>query len=150
MGVEFVADSNFQKEIRGFLSIDNLASHLRSVHDSHLDHEIPAQLKYWLQADGPVELFVWRHNDGEVSRFQVLLLENFLEWEDGKGVRTGRILTKRNLDTPLFSEDEYMFQIDDSVDTEKLQSSSQLIQCIRGELLPREALEFMTTKLDIK
>jgi len=150
MGVEFVADSKFQKEIRVFLSIDNLASHLRSVHDSHLDLEIPAQLKYWLQADGPVELFVWRHNDGEVSRFQVLLLENFLEWEDGKGVRTGRILTKRNLDTPLFSEDEYMFQIDDSVDTEKLQSSSQLIQCIRGELLPREALEFMTTKLDIK
>ncbi|GAB4015362.1 MAG: hypothetical protein Fur0010_14320 [Bdellovibrio sp.] len=147
LGVEFVQDKKFQSKLQDFLSVENMAKHLRPVHEANLDLELPAQLKYWLQADGPVEVFVWRHNDGEISRFQILLLQSFVEWEDGKGVRSGKILTKRNLETPLFSEDEFMFQIDEGLDEQKVLMARHLVESMSDELLPAEALQFVHRKL---
>lgn len=147
LGIEFSKNKNFQSELSEFLSVNSLAKQLRAIHEANLDLELPAQLKYWLQADGPVEVFVWRHNDGEISRFQILLLQSFVEWEDGKGVRSGKILTKRNLETPLFSEDEFMFQIDEGIDEQKLTMARQLVASINDGLLPIEALQFLERKL---
>lgn len=93
---------------------------MRPIHNSGLEMEMPSNLKYWLRADGPAEIFVWHHNDGEVSRFQVILLDRFLEWEDGKGLKTGEVMGKKDLDTPLVQEDEFLFRFNDQIDEDIL------------------------------
>ena len=147
LGVEFNINDTFDGEIKNFLSIDNIISGMRPVHRNSMDLELPSNLKYWLQADGPVEVFVWRHNDGEVARFQVIMLDNFIEYEDGKGLKSGQVLTKRDLDTPLVKEDEFLFQIDQVLDEDKLSFAQQIVSKLPEGFLPEEAKEFLQVKL---
>src|SRR5690606_15700104 len=125
----------------------NLVTCLRPVHALNHGPELPTGLKYWLQADGPVEIFVWRYNDGEISRFQFILLDAFVEWEDGKGIKTGKVLTKRDLDTPLICEDEFLVQMDPGVSSTHLDFARRIVAPISQELLPNDAREFLLLKL---
>ena len=84
---------------------------------------------------------------GELSQFQVLLLENFVEWQDGQGVKTGRIMSKRNVDTPLLDEDELVFRVDEGLDEEKVQRVRTLVEKIPGDLMTADAKEFLLLKL---
>jgi hypothetical protein len=147
IGVEFSSENGFDKEVKNFLSIENMVDSLRPIHDFNLELEIPANLKYWLRADGPFEIFVWRHNDGELSRFQVLMMENFVEWEDGIGVKTGRIVSKRDLDTPLITEDELVFSVDEGVNGDLIEMALDVLNNIGPEFLPTEANDFLRMKL---
>ena len=74
LGLAFNHCAQFDKEIRNFLSVDQFVQSMRPLHRLAIDMDLPAHLKYWLQADGPIEIFVWRHQDGETSRFQMILL----------------------------------------------------------------------------
>lgn len=147
LGVAFDKDGGFPQSVEKFLCVENIIAGMRALHKIDLDLEIPANLKYWLRSDGPVELFVWCHNDGELSRFQVIVRENFLEWEDGKGVKTGRVLTQRDLDTPLSPEDEFVFTMDHSSCPYKVELASSVIEAIPEELLTSEAQHFLLRKL---
>ncbi len=149
IGVSFNLDKTPRTELESFLSLDNIVSSMRPVHNNPFDLELPSNLKYWLRADAPVEIFVWRHNDGELAKIHVILLNNLLEWEDGKGLRTGRVLSKRDLDSPLVSEDEFMFEIDQSVDPEKLQFAQSVVSRLGAQHMPTEALEFIKLKLGV-
>jgi hypothetical protein len=130
-----------------FLSTDWILSRMRRVDTLDMGLEIPSNLKYWLQADGPVELFVWRHSDGEISRFHLILFDQFIEWEDGQGLRSGRVIQKRNMETPLISEDEFLFEMDQHVDLKKLQFGQSVFKGIGPELLPAEVVDFLLLKL---
>ena len=121
--------------------------HLKPLHKVDGGLELPAKLKYWLRSDGPAELFVWQHGDGELSKFQVLFMETFVEWEDGHGLKTGRILSKRNVDSPLINEDECVFRMDQSAEEEKLNRVKDLVDLIPGELLPTETKTFIARQL---
>jgi hypothetical protein len=148
IGVEFQKRQEVLEKVQSFLHIEEMVKRLKPLHkvvDGGL--EIPARLKYWLRADGPVELFVWQHSDGEVAKFQVLFLENFVEWEDGPGFKTGRILSKRNVDTPLVNEDEWVFKIDRDIDLEKLAKIKELTSLIASDLLPSEVQAFLVRQL---
>jgi hypothetical protein len=147
LGLSFIADEEQSLRITQFLSIEKVVKSMRSVHNSDFGLEIPSNLKYWLQADGPVELFVWRHNDGEVSRIHFILFDEFIEWEDGTGLRTGRVIQKRDMDTPLLSEDEFLFEIDAHIDPIKLNFGRTVVNALTTHHLPQEALDFLTLKL---
>lgn len=147
LGVSFELNEKKVLELEEFLSIEHIVSRLRCVHQGDFGLEIPANLKYWLQAEGPVELFVWRHTDGEISRFNLILFDEFVEWEDGKGLSTGRILQKRDMDTPLLSEDEFLFELDTEVDSRKCQFGQSVIEAIDEQMIPREGLDFLVRKL---
>ncbi|MBK25315.1 MAG: hypothetical protein CME70_15075 [Halobacteriovorax sp.] len=146
LGIAF-DDKLTQKEIPAFLSIENIVAGMRPVHDSGLDIEMPNNLKYWLRADGPVEVFVWEHNDHETSRFQIIMMDSFVEWEDGKGLRTGNVINKRNVETPLNAEDEYIFEIDQSCDEEKIKFASRIISHIPKNFLPENVTSFLSIKI---
>ena len=75
LGVEFKLDNKFNKSIRSFLGVDNILKGLRAIHDGPLDIDLPSNLKYWLRSDGQFEVFMWRHNDGEISKFQILFMD---------------------------------------------------------------------------
>lgn len=147
LGVEFSTSANSRDEIDKFLKIDALASHLKPVHQVDYGVDLPAKLKYWLRADGPVEVFIWQHADGELAKFQILIMENFVEWEDAKGLKTARVISKRDVDTPLINEDEFVFRIDPSIDDIKIGRAAKLIQGIKPDSLPSMALDFVAMKL---
>ena len=74
-------------------------------------------------------------------------MENFVEWEDGKGLKTARVISKRDVDTPLINEDEIVFRIDDSVDEFKTTRAHKLVSGLDESQVPPSALKFMLMKL---
>ena len=147
LGIEFVKRREILEKIQAFLNIQEIVKRLKPLHKVEGGLEIPPRLKYWLRSDGPVEIFVWQHGHGEIANVQILFLEVFVEWEDGVGLKTGRILSKRNVDSPLLTEDEWVFKIDQDLDVEKLNKVKELIGLIPHDLLPTEAQTFMVRQL---
>jgi hypothetical protein len=147
VGVEFLKRREVQERVQSFLGLEEIVKRLKPLHKVSDGLEVPAKLKYWLRSDGPVELFVWQHSDGEVAKFQLLLLDIFIEWEDGLGLKTARILSKRNVDTPLVNEDEWVFKMDMNLDAEKLQKAKDLVSLIPSDLLPSEVQSFLMRQL---
>jgi hypothetical protein len=147
IGVEFAKKRDVLEKVESFLQMEQMVKRLKPLHKVDGGLEIPARLKYWLRSDGPVEVFVWQHGDGEMAKAQVLFMETFVEWEDGVGVKTGRILSKRNVDSPLLTEDEWVFQIDQNIDGDKLTRIKDLISHITDDLLPVEVRTFLARQL---
>lgn len=147
IGVEFHKKREIMEKVQSFLRMEEMVKRLKPLHKVDDGLEIPARLKYWLQSDGPVEFFIWQHADGEIAKIQVLFMETFVEWEDGLGIKTGRILSKRNVDSPLVSEDEWVFNMDQNTDAQKLERVKDLTNLITGELLPSEIKTFLVRQL---
>lgn len=147
LGIEFIKRREVTENVQKFLNLNEMVKRLKPLHKVEGGLEIPARLKYWLRSDGPVEVFVWQHNDGEIAKVQVLYLEVFVEWEDGVGLKTGRILSKRNVDSPLINEDEWVFKIDPDADIQKLDRVKELVRLIPSELLPSEVQTFIVRQL---
>jgi hypothetical protein len=70
-----------------------------------------------------------------------------VEWRDGVGLKTGRVMSKRNVDTPLLEEDEVVFRMDEGIDDNKLQRARELVEKLTEELLSPYAQEFLLMKL---
>jgi hypothetical protein len=147
LGVEFSTQASVRQEVDSFLDIIEVAKVMKPVHKLDYGVELPAKLKYWLRADGPVEIFVWQHSHGDLAKFQILIMENFVEWEDGKGLKSARVISKRDVDTPLISEDEFVFKIDDSIDDSKVERAFILADHIDTDLMSSDALDFIKMKL---
>ncbi len=147
MGVEFSSAQSIREAVDKFLGPENIAKYLKPVHDMEYTNDLPANLKYWLRADGPVEVFIWQHSDGELSKFQILVMENFVEWQDGEGLKTARVLSKRDIDTPLLTEDEFVFKMDDHLDEAKIQLARELVNAIPENVLSVEVLQFLQLKI---
>ena len=94
-----------------------------------------------------MEVFVWQHGDGEIAKFEMILMENFVEWEDTKGLKTGRVISKRDIDTPLLSEDEFVFQMDASADAEKVSRAARLTNHMTEDLMDANVVRFINLKL---
>jgi hypothetical protein len=147
IGLSFDSSISFEEKMRNFLSFDNIVSHIKPLHKSEMTLDLPNNLKYWLKSDGVLEIFVWEHTSSGISRFQILVMEHFIEWEEGVGLRTGRIMTQRDLDTPLSLEDEFVFQIDDGAVQDKIEMALGVVRKIHSEHLPLEARDFLVYKL---
>lgn len=147
IGMSFESSISFEEKMRSFLSFDNIVAHIKPLHKNELSVELPNNLKYWLKADGVLEIFVWEHTSSGISRFQILMMEHFIEWEEGIGLRTGRIMTQRDLDTPLSLEDEFVFHIDEGALQDKIDMALGVVRKINTEHLPIEARDFLVYKL---
>ncbi len=147
IGLSFDSSISFEEKMRSFLSYDNIVSHIKPLHKNELTLDLPNNLKYWLKADGVLEIFVWEHSSSGISRFQILIMEHFIEWEEGVGLRTGRIMTQRDLDTPLSLEDEFVFQIDENAVSQKIEMALGVVKKISTDHLPLEARDFLVYKL---
>ncbi len=149
LGVLFSESIDLERKLKKFLSVENIIAGMRPVHDSDLGLDLPANLKYWLRADGPVELFVWQHIDGELSKFQFILLNNFLEWKDGVGLRSGRVISKEDFETPLSFEDEFVFEFEDQVNGDAVGMALGVIDKVPESFLNKDVIHFLRTKIDL-
>ncbi|AUN98465.1 hypothetical protein C0V70_10180 [Bacteriovorax stolpii] len=147
LGLAFDSSISFEEKMRSFLSFDNIVSHIKPLHKTDMSIDLPNNLMFWLKADGVLDLYVWEHASAGISRFQILMMEHFIEWEEGVGLKTGRVMTQRDLDTPLSLEDEFVFQIDDSVVAEKIEMALGVVRKISDDHLPTDAKEFLIYKL---
>jgi hypothetical protein len=147
LGIAFDSSISFEEKMRSFLSFDNIVAHIKPLHKTDLSLDLPNNLKYWLKSDGVLDVYVWEHTSQGISRFQILMMEHFIEWEEGTGLKTGKVMTQRDLDTPLSLEDEFVFQMDDSMVTEKVEMALGVVRKISEEHLPRDAKEFLILKL---
>lgn len=147
LGIEFAKRREVLQDVQNFLAMDEMVKRLKPLHKVDQGLDFPPKLLYWLRSDGPVEVFVWQHNSGEMAKCQILFLDTFVEWEDGAPLKTGRILSKRNVDTPLMNEDEWVFQIDQNLDLEKLEKVKTLVGSLNDDLLPQEVRTFIARQL---
>jgi len=147
LGVAFLPESI--EKIATLLDIERLTLSVRPLHHENELVNFPDNLKYWLRADGPCELFVWRHPHGEFARFQVIILDQFIEWEDGLGIKTGKIKSIRDVETPLSSQDELYFDCDDEMAPERVCLANRFISAINPSFLSAECTEFLKLKLTL-
>lgn len=147
LGVEFSNKTSQRDNVNSFLSIDAFSNALKPLHSERLDLDLPTKLKYWLHSDGPAQIFIWQHSDGELSKFQIILMENFIEWTDGQGLMTGRVISKRGIETPLIDEDEFVFKIDPNLDSEKKNRFKEFVSKIDSNKLTKETVSFLSLKL---
>jgi hypothetical protein len=147
LGVRFLNIPKIKQDVVEFLSISNIVKNFRPLHREDFDLDLPNDLKYWLRSDGPMEIFLWQHNDKELAKIQFILMENFIEWQDGKGLQTGIVIRKEALETPLFDTDEFTFEIDQIVDEEKLQLAKNITQALDESHLTHEVISFIKLKL---
>ncbi len=147
LGISFDSSISFEEKMRAFLSFENIVAHLKPLHKTNIAMDLPNNLKYWLKSDGVLDLFVWEHTAHGISRFQVMIMEHFIEWEEGLGLKSGKIMTQRDLDTPLSFEDEFVFQIDATTVSDKLEMALGVVRLIPEIQLPLDAKEFLITKL---
>ncbi|WP_412473415.1 PilZ domain-containing protein [Halobacteriovorax sp. YZS-1-1] len=147
IGVEFVKSDIFDKSLLNFLSVSNVSKNLRPIHEYDEQMDLPIGLKTWLRCDGPFEIFVWHHRDGEISKIQILMMDSILEWTDGEGIQTGKVLSVRPSDKPLTHEEEIEFLIDSPIDQDKLEFANELVQHIPESLISEGDLKFLTRKI---
>jgi len=148
IGISFDENASFDAQLQELLSPKSVAEVLRVV-DPELGLDMPSNLKLWLTADGPIDLYVWQHSHGEIARFQIVLMENFVEWEDGKGLKSGRVMSKRNVDTPLLNEDEFIFQLEDELSSERVEMAKALVMALKENKIKEETKNFLLRKLGI-
>ena len=150
LGVAFVENKTMRKNIGDFFSVDNMIAGLRLIDEEEFDLKLPTNLKYWLQNDEAMEIFIWCHSDGEISAFQILLLGDFVEYKDGKGLKSGKVIKRRELDTPLVQEDKFYLQMDQAIDEAKLKFAQNIVNKL-GEknLCPLEIIDFLKIKLGL-
>jgi hypothetical protein len=147
LGVEFIKRQENAESIKKFLTISEIVKKIKPVHQLKVGMDIPAKLKYWLRSDGPVDIYVWQHPDGEWSEFQILMFDTFIEWKDGIGIKTGKLMSKRNIDTPLLTEDEWVFHFDSELDDFKMTRGKQLIEALDLTLWNEGIQQFILRKL---
>ncbi|MGB0453558.1 MAG: PilZ domain-containing protein [Bacteriovoracaceae bacterium] len=136
-----------REKLDNILSLETISRNLRAIHKTEMGINIPSNLKIWLRTDGPVEIFYWTHNDNEFQKIQILVLDQYFEWEDGKGISTGEILSLKNIESPLNQSDEYSVSIDSDVNDDCLKKVSRLIENVASDILPDDAKNFLRCKL---
>ena len=147
LGVAFEGGDPLHETIRSFMSHENVARNMKPIPFLELDYDIPNDLNLWLRGDGPSDLFLWKYKDEAISKFQLILMNTFIEWEDGKGLMTGTVRTQRSLDMPLSEKDEVVFKVDEGQDESKVQFAIQVVSQLGTDKLEREGQDFIMRKL---
>lgn len=146
-GIEFKDEPNFQKSFGVHFSNEMIVQKIKPIHERDESIEIPVKMKIWLHADGPIEVFVWQHSNGEIQSFQLIKLNSFVEWSDSNALRSGRVISKRNIDTPLFSEDEILFKFNYDLDRNMVEDFLNMVELIPEVHWNKTIKDFVMLKL---
>ena len=148
LGVEFAKNCSLKKNIHTFLGFDNTVGNLRVLHrQGQFRMDFPTNLKYWLKSDGPFEMLVWVHDNGGISRFQVIFMDGFVEWrEEEKGPETGMMSYLKSTGRPS-CEEEFLLEFESPRDRGKIILASRLMDRITEDHLPTDVLDFLRKKM---
>jgi hypothetical protein len=154
-GLRFEMPETEQAKFEDFFSLENIVNKMRPLHNPSVgpgpEAELPNSLKYWFKADGAMELFVWMHDHGGHSGIQLILMEDYIEWQDGKGLFTGKKIDKetKTLSTPLTENEELLIEFDDGVVKEKTEKAQRFFSFFNKKHLPELEIEFLRSRLHL-
>ena len=148
VGGTFERGQVFEQKIHSFFCVENILKGLRPLHLQEVERGLPANLKYWFKSDGSVEFFVWRGSNKRISSFQGIILDKFFEWEEGRGIWTGRILKHQDLETPLDCQEEFFFEEDATVNPFVVDFAHKVFSQLPREYLTDDDREFILFHLD--
>ncbi|MCB9091572.1 MAG: PilZ domain-containing protein [Halobacteriovoraceae bacterium] len=149
MGIHFDDGAILREKISNFLNIENFVGKMKALHQEKYGIKRPNGLRYWLKADGAAEIFVWSSDNSEVAKFQIIVLGSFVEWIQGEGMRTGEVVSRRDTDIPLISEDEFAFHLDNEVSMRKIYEAHRLMENIPEQYMDNEISEFIIRNLRV-
>ncbi len=144
LGVRFFQDKKLKKGLNEFLGPKSLIKGIKNICDLEID--LPSGLKAWTCSDTGFETFVWCHENGGISGFQILFAGNIVEWREEHNIRTGEILYLRSRNGPL-NEEEFLFDFECVVDETKLSFAKKLIGLVTEKHLPKNVLMFIRSIL---
>lgn len=148
LGLEFTNKNMIESKIDDFMCVDHFIPHLKALHKEKYQFDIPHGLTTWLRAEGPLELFIWSFRSGEIAKFQVIIFRNFIEWQDGVGIKTGKTYTQRSLNEASLQSErtEWYFNVDKVKDYSKIASAKNFISKIQDSHLSTELKSFLLRK----
>lgn len=147
IGLSFDSSIALEKKLKDFFSLDHVLSHLRPMHDNLESRDLPQNLKYWFKSDGVLEIFVWNNEFGVIAHFQIIFMDHFLEWTYSNGMKTGRVMTQRSLETPLSDEGEFTFQMDAKINMSRIELARGLFDRISPQLFLDNDLRIIRDKI---
>ena len=149
-GIEFQLDEKNKIMLEKLLAAEAISKQFKPIHDIlpkiRPDFELPQGLFLWLRAEGPFEIFAWKNNN-EIYRFQILMLNQFVEWRQDSDRLTGQIQFRRESELPLTLEKECLFVFDPRPNQTLINKAKDLIIPINQQILPRETQNFFIEKL---
>lgn len=142
---ELFLEVHLLKNIKKLFALETLLLGMRLLKREDIPSEIPLDLCYWLRSDGLVEIFVWEHSDTEISAFQILFLDRVIEWRDGEGISTGKILKREEVEVPL--GEKLLVSFETCPLEEDLERGLFILEHLEEGILPEVVLDFMELKV---
>ncbi len=93
-GLKFTTKALQQQIAETVLDIGQLVSNMRALH-LNVAQEKPLNLKYWFQANGPLEWLIWSGYQESLSSCLWIYSHFFVQWNSREGIKTGRIYRQR-------------------------------------------------------
>jgi hypothetical protein len=149
-GIEFQLDGPNLNLLKKLLASEAISKQFKPIHEIlpkvRPDFELPQDLFLWLRAEGPFEIFAWKKNN-EIYRFQILMLNQFVEWRQELDQLTGHIQFRRESELPLTLEKECLFVFDPRPDSALITKAKDLLSQINHRILAQNIQDFFLQKL---
>ena len=146
LGVMFSQNVELKRSLHKFLGPENLIKGIKNICDLEID--LPLGLKSWTRSDAGFEIFVWCHENGGISGFQILFAGNIVEWREEQNLRTGEILYLRSRNG-LLDEEEFLFDFEYLSNKTKLSFARKLINLVTEKHLSKDVLTFIRSRLSL-
>ena len=131
-----------------FFSPQVIQGGLKALHlPPFAKEKTPPQLKCWLKSGSLFEFFLWTYQSGGYKKIQALFIGHFVEWRDGRGLKTGTLLTQEERDTPLMEQGELTIRLDKSVDHQKVLPVRRILEEVSEDKIQKSAKDFILIKL---
>jgi hypothetical protein len=136
LGVKF--HSKCQDELKQFVGLEKVLLKMRKVDLNDEFLKVPQDLSLWLRSDGIFDLYTWKNTDGSYRRVHLSYMQQVLEWENQQGLTTGKIFSKRDIETPLWQEHEYYLQVDHQLNPNTHEFFQRFIENLPEDSVPSD------------
>ena len=145
-GLRFKKTEIQQEILNKVLNIPLLIKSLKPLHVNLL-HEKPLDLRYWLQASGPLEFMVWGTQADPLSSCLWIYSHFFVQWTDSEGVKTGKIYRQRGEDEWNLMEGERVLLFDRELNDELIKKLTLFYKTLDQSLFYDDDYTILKTKL---
>lgn len=147
-GLKFSGENTVELISEKVLDLEELVKSIKYLHET-LNHEKPLNLKYWLQASGPLEFMVWGDQSEYLSSCLWVYSHFFVQWTSYDGLKTGKIFRQRDEDEWNLLEGECVLIYDDILNQELLKKVTTFIKMLNSNAFYGDDYSVLKTKLTL-
>jgi hypothetical protein len=119
--------------LQKYLDLSFLGKSLVHVDEEILKENNPLGISKWYHGKNFTDLFIWIFPKGGIEKFQILFLDNFIEWSDTDGIQSGNFeltghIVKDEGTTGFGRIEEIVFSYDNEYDKNKIDMAVKLLE----------------------